>query len=62
MAVIKYRDSNNQWQVIAGGGGGSDLPTPTSADEGKVLMVVEVSTGVYEWQAVALPDANGVNF
>ena len=44
MAVIKYRDSNNQWQVIAGGGGGgSDLPTPTSSDVGKVLMVVQTA-------------------
>lgn len=35
MAVIKYRDSNNQWQVVAGGGGSSVSPyTSTPAMDG----------------------------
>lgn len=43
--------------ISATGGGGSGLPTVTTADNGKVLRVVNG-----EWAAVALPSASGVSF
>ena len=43
--------------LVISGGGGSGLPTVTTADNGKVLRVVN---GV--WSAVALPSASGVSF
>lgn len=49
--VIK--EENGRWNSGVGGGGGSDLPDVTDADNGKVLAVVDGG-----WGASALPDGN----